>query len=249
MNKNSSGTLAIQWNKKFENNHTKREGRTASLCIYYPNPQAETAQCEEGTPWVRRVPLAGKRRVGWAISFPSLLGAMHKGLLWINLTQRPAELRQIETAWTKEEGRDRQYSHVLGVTVVPSGLLCRVSQQLLPLKKPKTSRASAVPLKISPLTFSCYWFYVHRCQLPEYLPISSSLTPILHWNSGFTLATSPDLCRCTSARHQLRLLQLTTTAVCILCTSPPAVHPNTISLIPMIGFHYHVCTCCETLQP
>lgn len=46
------------------------------------------------------------------------------------LTQTPAKLRHIEVARNKEESKATSISYVSGESVVPSGLLCRGSQQI-----------------------------------------------------------------------------------------------------------------------
>lgn len=52
---------------------TTQKEKNTSFCLHHLIPQVGTAQCQEGSSQLTRVPLTRKRRAGWVTSFPCLL--------------------------------------------------------------------------------------------------------------------------------------------------------------------------------
>ena len=76
---------------------------------------------------------------------PKPFGTLHEDPLQFHPTKRhKAEVYRDNKEQEKGAGTT-SINHAVGVTVVPSGLLCRGPQQLFPLKKPMASTATTDP--------------------------------------------------------------------------------------------------------
>lgn len=175
----------------------------------------------------------------------------------------------------EERAENTGISHTARVTKIPSGLLCRGPQQLLPLKKsPQT------PCRF--YRFSPHRYLQTRCQLTAWVPPYTLLCCILE-----STPACSGLCSRVSTRHQPRPLRLIPTAIHTLGASPsnralarhfpdsshqpPLWHAlceslqpqkctwtarvptpalgSALTLSPIKGLHYCACAWGETLQP
>lgn len=130
--------------QKTQNNSMRREERTTSFCLHHP---IAWLHCLVPTFPRERVLLAIK---GVSNQLPQPYGGLHERP---TLLSPQAEIGKAET-YSDDWGRGRRagatsMKHIVRVTVVPSGLVCRGFQGLSPLKKPTTNTTTADPLQIS----------------------------------------------------------------------------------------------------
>lgn len=93
---------ARECNKTPENNHTKRERRTASSALHHFITQPSTARHQEGTSQLKRVPLSG---IGKEVNkpLPHLSGHHMEDPLQVHPTQRLAKLNGTERTSNRAE--------------------------------------------------------------------------------------------------------------------------------------------------
>lgn len=127
--------------------HTNRLGRKFSFCLHHPTPLAGSTQCQEGTPWPKRIPFTG-----WLTSFPSLWGTALKNNFSFTPPRaqgRLAQLGSLEMITKKE--RDYQYQPCSRSNHGCPCLLCRGPQQPSPLRTSTALVHNAISPQMSKL--------------------------------------------------------------------------------------------------
>lgn len=131
-----------------------------------PFPQMGIAQHQGGMPQLEGVPFAWKGKVGWATSFPSLLGVLRKRSALVSPLPETSKAETYRDDW--EQGQELPVSATQWELLWnPVTCSSRGPQNLSPLRKTMVSTTSTGPPQIG---FCPADFRVCRYRLPESLP-------------------------------------------------------------------------------
>lgn len=212
-----------------------KEGWFHFICIISSSKPALINARKNPSYWKRKMRVSNKP--------PSLFGELQGGPASVSPYPGTGKAEIYRYAWERKKNREyTSIGHTAGVTAV----VVTYENDLRSFCHWKKQWSTQLPQTPCILQWvSCHRHSCSWCQPVESFPASSCHT--VHEHRACTVSQI-DICSCTIERAQNQTLQLISTIIHVLKTSPSSYILACHCLRPIISLHCNECTCGKNLQ-